>query len=325
MANHESTDDYIKDLRLTRSILIVSNLQKRKDLIAKEIIEKYDKKLSFKPLSKFLIDQYAWDYISNLNLKPHLVFCHPNLLSEFPVVSLYYRGMAGLSIKAAKDYVGSIESLEVGSKKVRLNDEKVLKMSRIYNLFIGSIILNSTNWTLENGHRTIIATMGISLDGTIRNKVGDIGEDRMRRLVLQWLLDKDLILNPEFNSDNMPDILPRSYELKQDIKMNFSSEPDISFFKNDELIATIEIKGGIDPAGALERYGAAKKSFEHAVSQSGRCRNFYLGGVFTEELERRINSDRLVEKMYNMILILNERKIRDDFFNELFHHTLRII
>lgn len=110
-----------------------------------------------------------------------------------------------------------------------------------------------------------------------------------------------------------------------DTTMNFSSEPDISFQKNNELIATVEIKGGIDPAGALERYGAAKKSFEHAVSQSGRCRNFYLGGVFTEELERRINSDRLVEKTYNMIMILNDKELRDDFFKELFHHTLRIV
>jgi hypothetical protein len=325
MKNQENTNEYIKDLRLTKSLAIVSSLQKRKDLIAKEVIEKYDKKLNFNPSKKYLIEKDAWNYISNLKIKPQLVFCHPDLLFEFPIVSLYYRGMAGLSIKAAKDYMGSIEALEAGSKKIRLTNDKVLKMSRTYNIFLSSIILNSTNWTLENGLRTIIATMGISLDGTIRNKIGDIGEDRVRRLVLQWLLEKDLILNPKFNSDDLPDILPRTYNLVQDIEMNFSSEPDISFLKDNQLVATIEIKGGIDPAGALERYGAAKKSFEHAVSASGRSRNFYLGGVFTEELQRRINSDRLVEKTYNMIMILNERDIREDFFRELFHHTLRII
>jgi hypothetical protein len=281
--------------------------------------------LNFIPLRKFLIEKDAWDHISDLKLKPQLVFCHPNLILSYPVVSLYYRGMAGLSIKAAKDYIGSIETLESGSKKTNLNDDKALTISRTYNIFISSIILNSTNWTLQNGHRTIIATMGISLDGKIRNKIGEIGEDRIRRLIVQWLLDKNLILNHEFDSDNLPDILPRSFELSHDIKMNFSSEPDISFLKKDDLIATIEIKGGIDPAGALERYGAAKKSFEHAVNKSGRCRNFYLGGVFTEELNRRIRSDRLVEKTYNMILVLNEKQTRDDFFNELFHHTLRII
>jgi hypothetical protein len=233
--------------------------------------------------------------------------------------------MAGLSIKAVKDYAGSVESLEDEHRHIRISGERALKISRAYNLFISSIILNSTNWTLENGHRTIIATMGISLDGTMRNKVGEIGEDRIRRMIVQWLLEKNLILSPELVIDNLPVDLPRSFGLISGFKMNFSSEPDIAFIRDEELVATIEIKGGIDPAGVLERYGAAKKSFEHAVSQSGRCRNFYLGGVFTDELQRRINSDRLVEKTYNMILILNDREVREDFFKELFHHTLRIL
>jgi hypothetical protein len=32
------------------------------------------------------------------------------------------------------------------------------------------------------------------------------------------------------------------------------------------LLAVVEIKGGIDPAGALERYVAATKSFQHALT-----------------------------------------------------------
>src|SRR5437773_11793068 len=106
--------------------------------------------------------------------------------------------------------------------------------------------------------------------------------------------------------------------------MRFSSEPDIAFEQRGIVKATGEIKGGIDPAGALERYGAAKKSFEHAVQRSSRCRNFYLGGVFTPELQRRIDADRLVEKTYNIIALLNDETVRAEFFNELFHHTLRM-
>ena len=41
-------------------------------------------------------------------------------------------------------------------------------------------------------------------------------------------------------------------------------------------MAVIEVKGGTDSAGALERYGAAKKSFEHAIEVSPRCKNFYI-------------------------------------------------
>src|SRR5438132_14378728 len=106
--------------------------------------------------------------------------------------------------------------------------------------------------------------------------------------------------------DQLPELLPKAFRLKVGVVMEFSAEPDISFTQSDELKAIVEIKGGIDPAGALERYGAAKKSFEHAVQRSSRCRNFYLGGVFTAELQRRINADRLVEKTYNIIALLND-------------------
>ena len=90
-------------------------------------------------------------------------------------------------------------------------------------------------------------------------------------------------------------------------------------------MAVIEVKGGTDSAGALERYGAAKKSFEHAIEVSPRCKNFYIAGVFTEELERRIHDDRLIEKTFDLIQLLDDRVYRDNFFNELFHHTLRLL
>ena len=107
--------------------------------------------------------------------------------------------------------------------------------------------------------------------------------------------------------------------------MRFGSEPDISFWRKEELLAVVEIKGGTDPAGALERYGAATKSFQHAVQTASRCRNFYLGAVFTPELERRIGEDRLVERPFNLVAILDKKETREEFLTELFHHTLRLI
>ncbi len=80
--------------------------------------------------------------------------------------------------------------------------------------------------------------------------------------------------------------------------MEFASEPDVSFLKGGDLIAVVEKKGGIDPAGALERYSAASKSFEDSIKKSPKCKTFYVGGVFTEELRRRMDPDRLVEKSF---------------------------
>lgn len=263
--------------------------------------------------------------VSKRGYDPKLVFCHPDLLLWDPSTSLYYRGLCGLSIKAAKDYFGSIERLEQGVSTARLDSKKAVRMAQVYNTFICPIVKNSTGWTLEDGYRTVIATLGISLDGVMRNKVGKIGEERVRTLILEWLIDCRLIVEPKLKKEQIYDRLPRSCVLKKNILMTFGSDPDISFKRNDSLLAVIEIKGGIDPAGALERYGAAKKSFEHSVSLGHQCKNFYLGAVFTRELERRIKEDRLVEKYFDIIKILDDPTARAEFFDEVFHHALRLI
>ena len=158
----------------------------------------------------------------------------------------------------------------------------------------------------------------------MRNKVGAVGEDRIRRMILEWLIANDLVIKPSLKRDDLPEQLPSEIELKRGVTMRFSSEPDIAFEQRSIVKATVEIKGGVDPAGALERYGAAKKSFEHAVARSPQCRNFYIGGVLTKELQRRIAADRLVEKTYSLIDLLKDENVRSNFFRELFHHTLRV-
>jgi len=181
------------------------------------------------------------------------------------------------------------------------------------------------DWTLDDGARTIIATLGITIDGVMRNKVGEIAEERIRVMLVQWLTAKKLILHPTLEGPIEGHSLPKQFVLTNGIIMEFSSEPDVSFEKEEKLLAIIEIKGGIDPAGALERYGAARKSFEHAIQQSPKCKAFYLGGVFTPELDKRMNADRFVEHRFSIIDILQDEASREEFLTELFHHTLRVL
>jgi hypothetical protein len=319
-------NDYINDLRKVKAQLIVSSLQQKKDLVALNAIQSFHGKLDWQPLHNLMIEEQAWQHVTKrLKADPKLVFCHPDVLTDSPISSLFYRGMSGLSLKAAKAYVGAIEKLEAGNPRARLGKDKALQMARLYNVFICSIIVNASSWTLENGKRTVLATMGITLDGIMRNKVGTIAEDRIRLMVLEWLIDAKLLVNPALTKESIYRNPPQRCILKDNVVMEFSSEPDISFSKNDAFLAVVEIKGGVDPAGALERYGAAKKSFEHAVNQSSKCKNLYLGGVFTPELKRRMDADRLVEKSFNIIDILQNPDQRETFFNELFHHILRLL
>ena len=320
------TNSYTDELRRLKSLAITRSLQNRADVHALEAIEAYQGDLIWEPLGNLMISHDAWDYVVNQRrYDAKRVFCHPSVLLAAPTTSLHYRGIAGLSVKAAKSYVGAIENLEAGGSRARLSSEKAMLMARTYNTFICSIIENSTEWTLENGARVILATMGITLDGSNRNKIGELAEERVRMLVVRWLSQQNLLVITSSLGDSPDSSLQASYELRSDVTMKFQSEPDISFARQGEYLAVVEIKGGIDTAGALERYGAAKKSFEEAGRNNPHCQNYYLVAAVTDELTRRIRSDRLVDKLYNIIDVLSNPAMRDEFFTELFHHTLRLV
>jgi len=321
----KSSRSYTDELRRMRSLLIVTSLQKRQDLKAMKLVEEFPDDLTW-DLTLLMIDAKVWDYAINANeYDPRLVFCHPQVLLWRPATSLYYRGLTGLSQKAARDYVGAIGGLESGNPRARIDKAKALKIARTYNTFICSIITGSTDWTLDNGRRTVLATLGISIDGTIRNRIGDVAEERVRSLVVRWLIDNDLLESPILTPDQLPQGLPADYTLKTGVLMRFRPEPDISFFRSGALLAVVEIKGGIDPAGALERLGAAKKSFDDAKEQSRHCKCFYLAGVLTDETVARIQNDPVFERAFDITEVLTQASAMDRFLTELFHHTLRII
>ena len=108
--------------------------------------------------------------------------------------------------------------------------------------------------------------------------------------------------------------------------MLYSSEPGICFERrlpdgSWEIVSTVEIKGGTDPAGALERLGAVKKSFDQTPT---RAKNFLVVGVVTDEMRKQLEQMQ-IEKFF----LLNETLYNDaewaKFINEVFHHTLRLL
>ncbi len=97
-------NDYKEELRLIRSLLIVTSLQRKEDIKARDSITKFENPLDWKPLDSLMIEKEVWDYIvENKNYDPKLAFCHPDVLMHDAKTSLYYRGLTGLSQKAAKD------------------------------------------------------------------------------------------------------------------------------------------------------------------------------------------------------------------------------
>lgn len=301
------TDDVL------RSRLFADILSQRKDRVQRRLIDEFAPALDFDPLDELMISSAAWDHVRSLGIEPKVVFAHPDLLRAHPTTSLYYRGMALLSRKRVGQAASPVDSWEDGSRKTPVREPTAWKVACLYNTMISSIIEGSSAWTLENGYRNIVATMGISLDGMFRNRIGDVAEELVKNRLVGWLKVNGVI--PPDCPEHGRYLLPRN------TIMSFGSEPDIDFHRDDLLIATIEVKGGRDPAGALERLGAMSKSF--AETPPG-CVNFLVAGVITPKMRTRLAAIGSV-KVYLLDDIAQDGERWDDFTNEVFHHAVRVI
>ncbi|MCZ0945224.1 MAG: XcyI family restriction endonuclease [Gammaproteobacteria bacterium] len=293
-----------------KSGLFSQILRQREDRALQKIIEDFDDVLRFKPIEELMISEAAWAHVEAQGMVPELVFAHPDLLESHPETSQYYRGMGLLSQKQVGQLSVNVSGWEDGSRKGKVPHASCLKVARLYNTVICSIMEGSTDWTLENGYRNIVAMMGIRLDGMFRNKIGQMAEELVKGRIAQWLKRKGLI---ESSGEGW-------YELADGYTMRYGSEPDISFLKNGQVLATIETKGGKDPAGALERLGAVQKSF--AETPPG-CTNMLIAGGVTDEMQTRLDQMG-VTKVFYLDDVASEGAKWDAFVHELFHHTIRI-
>lgn len=298
-----------------RSSVLSARIRQRTDVKLRNLIASFNGALSFPPLDDLMISQAAWDHVASAGIDPKEVFAHPELFCRHPETSEYYRGIALLSRKRVAAMAVSVEAWETG-RKSRITIEQGKKLARLYNTVISSIIEGSGDWTLENGYRNIIANMGIGLDGSIRNLIGQDAENMVKDRILQWLDAQGLIEERDDRRTRFK--LPNGYS------MSYGSEPDIEFRQNaegeDRVVATIEIKGGTDPAGALERLGAVQKSFE---ATPANCVNILIAGIVTAEMEQRLKNLG-VSRRFLLDDITHDGKDWFDFLNEVFHHVVRI-
>ena len=299
-----------------RSALLAERIRQRTDLELRQWIADFDGELDFSILADLMISQNAWEYVTSCGFDPKLVFAHPHLLRKNPRISEYFRGMALLPRKRVADLASPVVSWEQPNPTVKVAEAKGIEIARLYNAVISSIIERATNWTLENGYRNIVANMGIGLDGTMRNIIGQDAEQRIKGQIKGWLHDKGLIV--QANDLQTQFVLPNGYS------MRFGSEPDIEFTWTDgggtNVVSTIEIKGGKDPAGALERLGAIQKSFKETPPG---CMNILIVGVITDQMGERL-ADLGIGKTYLLDKLVDDEAYWMDFLNEVFHHTIRV-
>ena len=303
-----------------RAQIISHRIRLRVDEAVRAKILAFSGNLTGRP-EQYGIDLVAWRYVEESGIKRRLVFAHPNMLRTHPDTSLHYRGTATLSLKRVQQIAGSVDRWEKAPDRVRVTEERALRVARLYNTVISSIIRESTDWTLQNGYRNILATMGITEDGALRNIIGQEAERAVKDRIVNWLESRS-------GKACRADKTRTAWALSEDenLRMIFGSEPDVRFEKRSpngawEIVSTIEVKGGTDPAGALERLGAVKKSFDRTPV---RAKNFLVVGVVTDEMRNQLEQMH-VERVFDLSEILYLDAKWQQFINEVFHHTLRLL
>jgi hypothetical protein len=288
------------------------------------------------------IGEDAFTYIKG-NCDFHLfqVFCHPKLLREHPRLLAYYRNVAALSQKS----VGYLVKTGVNIKKFEsdtenrhaLNENQAFLLSRLFNEHITLIVDSSIqSITKEELHGLLLTSTGAQIDGSWRNAIGEEAEKVVQRLLVKEVKERNLLAaliprvgqavelyDPERIEEQLGHIERyRGVLLTNRTSILFSSDPDVSLLnRKGTTVCALEVKGGADPAGALERYGAAKKSFEEVRRLAPDVATILLASCITPEVHTRIKHDPLISSYYNLTEVLAEDAAAfKRFMQEIFTH-----
>jgi XcyI-like restriction endonuclease len=282
------------------------------------------------------VGEDAFAYIKRTNLNYLQVFCHPKALREHPELVAYYRNIAALSQKSVKYLTGIEPKRYESDRQIRptLNEAEAQALAKLFNehitLIVDSSILSITERELE---ALLFASTGAQIDGSWRNRIGEEAEHLVQRLLVKEAVRHQLV--QAFIRREKSEIVPfderqadellseletyRGIMLASKTSILFASEPDIALIAHDgATIAAIEVKGGTDPAGALERYGAAKKSFEKTLVASPNARTIFVANSITPEVRQRLSSDRTVTKFFDLAGILSDSVIAGEFRDYIF-------
>lgn len=291
-------------------------------------------KLNWDRRASWGISEDAWQIVSQSHLDPMLVFAHPRILQLNPMFLKYYRSVAMISQKGLKTLakVSNIEGIERGNyESGKLPVRTVESIILILNDIISLVVSLSTNLDTNEIQGMMYATAGTNIDGSWRNSIGSEGERVIRSIIL-----KELLVNKEVSSITdrqnkttpieMTDALSildlieniKSVNLINGYSMIFSSEPDVAMFDdNGAIVGVIEIKAGLDPAGALERLGAMLKSFENTLEEYPNATTVLVSSCITNEVESRLSASMSVRLKYLTVEITSSDKNKRKFANRM--------
>ncbi len=153
---------------------------------------------------------------------------------------------------------------------------------------------------------------GTQAQGSWQNAKGQQAELLVKGLVMQRLRDADWL------RQTTPD--GTRFQLRDGRIVAFADEPDIAFSKDNQIRAAVEVKGGIDPAGVLERLGAALKSLRRAREQNPTAVTILIiqSSAVTEQAKADLDLNRhIITHWFAVEDLLSHEAARERLFELL--------
>ncbi len=257
------------------------------------------------------ISQKAWNKVIHRGIKPVRVFAHPHVLTAIPRAVVYYRGLTMVSLKSMRNIRMPTERFETG--KTQPDEPKARALAYRFNQLISRLIeadehIDPREFDLWRG-----MAAGSQAQGSWQNRKGTIAEEVVKGLVYRRLQDAGLAA--EANPD------ARLITLKDGRRAEFGSEPDIALYdRAGQVLAALEIKGGIDTAGILERVGAAVKSLRRAKQENPAATTILvmysvsMSGQTRQDLEA---NRAAIDRWFTIESVLNDKEVREQGFELL--------
>ena len=216
-------------------------------------------------LGRLSISKQAWDKIVHRGIKPIIVFAHPVVLQNVSGSVGYYRMLSMVSQKSMNRIGLSVSHYETG--KDSPSDETALAIARHLNQIISRLVeldeqIDAREFDLWRG-----MAASSQAQGSWQNTKGSRVEIIVKGIRQRRLRERELLADEKEGL---------RMELRDGRVVIFADEPDIAIYQNDKVQAAIEIKGGIDTAGVLERVGAAIKSLRRAKQENPQSTTFLI-------------------------------------------------
>ncbi len=249
------------------------------------------------------ISREAFSRVTQAGIEPLLFFLHPRVIQEQPSLLLYYRSVALISQKGFAALAGVNPTPIENGKISQLAKDTATQIAKAVNRVLS--LLAETVQPLRRSYIQVFlyATAGAQVQGSWVNAIGRQGEVFLKELVVRNLWDKITQVvwkddtsalaaesDPVELAQRAPDI--KLLRLRGGFHCVFGSEPDMSFRDpKGRPILAVEVKAGTDPAGALERFGAAMKSFASEKAINPHLTTVYVASCLTDEVKTRLREE----------------------------------